>query len=299
MTRISARRIESLFKNLLLKAIHVLNPNFYYVDRMGLACARGALGAAARRIDPYDTRTWEFSAFSQNGEDGIIDRLTSMILEPNHYFIEIGSAEGLENNSSYLAFVKRYSGLMIEGDWFRSTVTERFMQPLNWGVRHLNLLVTPEMSERLKGECLHLDPDFTSLDIDGNDYYIARSLLDIGLRPKIFCVEYNSAYGPEQCLTIKYDPDFEYLTAHPSRLYYGVSIAGWRVLFESYGYKFVTVEMNGVNAFFVDPGALEDTFLRDLRPIEFRENFLQQAMHQCDWPEQFRLIEDMPYEAIA
>lgn len=40
-----------------------------------MSIARGAATAGLRAIDPLDPRTWEFSGFSQNGEDGIIDHL--------------------------------------------------------------------------------------------------------------------------------------------------------------------------------------------------------------------------------
>ena len=35
----------------------------------------------------------------------------------------------------------------------------------------------------------HENPDLFSLDIDGNDFYIAKAILDGGFRPKIFVVE--------------------------------------------------------------------------------------------------------------
>jgi hypothetical protein len=62
-------------------------------------------------------------------------------------------------------------------------------------------------------------------------------------------------------LTIEYARDFDFTRAHPTQLYYGVSIAGWRAGLERYGYRFVTVEQNGVNAFFVDPRHFEPCFL--------------------------------------
>ena len=122
--------------------------------------------------------------------------------------------------------------------------------------------------------------------------------MEIGFRPKIWCVEYNSAYGPTQSMTIEYDPEFNVERAHPSRLYYGVSLAAWKRFFSRYGYTFVTVERNGVNAFFVDPQAVDVTFMQDLRRIDFCENYAQRMWHKGDYTEQFKVIGHMPHQLI-
>jgi hypothetical protein len=43
--------------------------------KMQLAFARAAATAGIRVIDPANPESWEFSGFSQHGEDGIIDYL--------------------------------------------------------------------------------------------------------------------------------------------------------------------------------------------------------------------------------
>jgi len=57
------------------------------MQRMNMALSRGAATSALRNVDLTKPDTWEFSGFSQNGEDGIIDVLTRQILKPNRYFI--------------------------------------------------------------------------------------------------------------------------------------------------------------------------------------------------------------------
>src|SRR4029079_4576029 len=83
--------------------------------RIALALARAAATSSLRRIDPATPSTWEFSGFSQHGEDGILDYLCGHLRQPNRYFIEIGASNGLENNTTWLAVAKRYGGLMIDG----------------------------------------------------------------------------------------------------------------------------------------------------------------------------------------
>src|SRR3979411_658780 len=67
----------------------------YSRTRIGSALARAAATAPLRIINPKEPRTWEFSGFSQHGEDGIIDYLCSQLLRPNRFFFEIGAGDGL------------------------------------------------------------------------------------------------------------------------------------------------------------------------------------------------------------
>lgn len=285
-------RVKARTKALLLKPAFFFNASFAYMPRLSMAMSRGALNVAARQVDPINPATWEFSAFSQHGEDGVIDFLLTRIEHPNRYFVEIGASDGLENNSSYLAFAKRHAGLMVEGDPFKADHARRFLQPLNWAVRYLCLQVEPGDAATVLSHSLHRDPDFFSLDIDGNDYFVLEALLREGLRPKVICVEYNSAFGPDAAVSITYTPGLDYQTFHPSRLYYGVSIAGWRRLLEGFGYRFVTVESRGINGFFVDPAAV--SLPPGLQGLSFAENVAQMESHRCSWEQQFAQIEALP-----
>src|SRR5262249_45826552 len=151
---------------------------------------------------------WEFSGFSQHGEDGIIDYLTRRLHEPHGYFIEIGCANGLENNSTWLALGRSFSGLMVDGNQEDVEWARYILQPMNYGLTFHHAFVTRENVTRLRQLACFTDPDVISLDIDGNDYHIAEALLTAGFRPGIWVVEYNSAFGPTKCLTIPYRADF-------------------------------------------------------------------------------------------
>lgn len=157
------------------------------------------------------------------------------------------------------------------------------------------MFVTRENVTRLKSLAFHSDPDVFSLDIDGNDYFIAKAIFDAGFRPKIFVVEYNSVFGPEKNMTIEYREDFVFSDAHTSQLYYGVSIAGWLKFFKLKGYHFVTVDKNGVNAFFVDPAYFDPKFLGAINGSGFAENLYQLRKFRLPWHEQFKLISNQKF----
>jgi hypothetical protein len=266
---------------------------YAYAARVNLALARGALTAATRSVDPLAPATWEFAAFSQNGEDGIIDHLLSLIGRPNRYFLEIGASDGLENNSAYLAFARKYAGVMVEGDEFMSRCARTLLAPLNGAVDYINLFVETSDVPALIAGCRELAPDLFSLDIDGNDYHVAAACLAAGLRPKVICVEYNSAFGPDRALTVPYLVGFDHTAFHESHLYYGVSIRAWRSLLEGQGYRFVTVETNGVNAFFVDPS--EVALPEGVEPLQFAEIASQFHATRTGWRGQFEHVKNMPY----
>ena len=94
-------------------------------QRIAIALARGAR-MAARRVDLRDPASWEHSAFSQNGEDGVLDVLRNQLTHSNRSFVEIGAADGIDNNSAWLAIAEKYCGLMVEGDARKSWESPAF-----------------------------------------------------------------------------------------------------------------------------------------------------------------------------
>jgi hypothetical protein len=260
------------------------------MQRVNMALARGGATSALRTLDLTNPGTWEFCGFSQNGEDGIIDVLISQLTDSNRYFIEIGASDGLENNTTWLAMARRFSGLWIEGDRDASQWCEYIFGSMNYGVECVCEFIKRESIEHLKKKILHSNPDVFSLDIDGNDYFIVESVLASGMRPKIFVAEYNAVYGPDESVSIPYDETFCAKSSHPDNLYYGCSVKALRKLFESYGYRFVTVDFNGVNAFFVDPDSFDPGFLGSVKGIDYRENFSNACENKVPWHEQFELI---------
>ncbi len=267
-------------------------------QRITIALSKGAAMMHARNIDLTLPATWEFSGFSLNGEDGILDVLRKRLLTSNRYFIAVGIADGIESSATWLVVAEKYSGMMVEGDARLEARANHMMMGYSLGAESRHMFVTKHNAQELKAMAFYEDPDVFTLDIDGNDYYVAQALFDAGFRPKIFVVEYNSTYGPDQSITIEYRDDFYHTTAHPTHIYYGVSIAGWRKFFESKGYRFITVDQNGVNAFFVDPTYFDLAFLNGIKSLEFAENRYQYKKFRMPSEKQFALIADQKYVSI-
>jgi hypothetical protein len=259
-------------------------------------------------LDPHKPETWEFSGFSQHGEDGVTDYLCGKMLDRNRFFVEIGAADGTQNCTAWLAFVRQYNGLMIEGNEAQLASAKTALQPLNWGVHYIHSFVTQDNIQQVLKLCPYRNPDVFSLDIDGIDFYVARAVLKTKFRPKLFIVEYNSAFGPDESITVPYSPEFRRFQEHPSGLYYGVSIAAWRTLFRKHGYVFISTESSGTNAFFIDPAQFPAGFADTIKPVNFRMNYSDQngatrpapdeagdlVMRHLDWQSRSNMIKEMP-----
>lgn len=283
----------------LLKKISRYLHTLRSLERVSMSLARGGATSAARSVDLTRPSTWEFSGFSQNGEDGIIDVLLSNLKSPNRYFMEIGASDGLENNTAWLAQARRYAGLWIEGDPNLSARCRDLFEAMNYGVDIRNLFVTREGAGSLGRLSREREPDVFSLDIDGNDYHMMKALLAEGLSPKVCVVEYNSAFGPDLQVTVPYVPDFRVASGKGANLFYGCSLNAWKTLFARNGYAFVTVERNGVNAFFARRDAFVRGFVDGIEGLAFAENTSQLREYPGGWNAQLPLIDRSRLEVVS
>ena len=266
--------------------------------KINVALSTAAATAPLRLIDDTNPATWEFSGFSQNGEDGLIDYLTRRMVHSTRAFLEIGSSDGIENNTAWLVFARRFSGVMVEADGKKSKLSELAGPGLRAGVTCLNLFVDNDNLDTVLAHNAVEHLDVLSVDIDGIDYHVVSKLLEHGLRPAILAVEYNATFGPRRTVTVPYHPRFDYRRAHPSHLYFGASLGAWRWLARRHDMAFLTVEQNGVNAFFVDVNRFPHAFLAGVRGSKFRDNYYQRHAFQAGWEQRFELIKDMELEIV-
>lgn len=261
--------------------------------------SKGSLSLALRKIDDKNPLSWEFSVFSNGGEDGILDYLFDKIKNKTFTFLEIGSANGVNNNTAYLAIFKKFSGVMIEGDKFNSWLSKMVYRKYNSAVLSVNAFVSLNNIFELTKAFPPRDLDVLSIDIDGVDYFILEYILNNGFKPKIIIVEYNANYGPDRKICVPYKSDFNYSKEHPTRLYYGVSLNGWKILLSKFKYKFITVDSCGVNAFFVLSGEVDMNFIEFPAESGFRDNIYERSFYNMDYNARFKLIADCEYHEIS
>ena len=111
--------------------------------------------------------------------------------------------------------------------------------------------ITPGTVRDLQMSARHLHGglDVVSLDIDGNDYWVAEQLDLDGVR--IVVVEYQPLFGDVASVSVPPKDDFDRSAAHYSHLYYGASLRAFVSLMEARGFRFVGTNRAGNNAFFV------------------------------------------------
>jgi hypothetical protein len=199
---------------------------------------------------------YEFKAFSQSGEDGIISEIFNRIGTTNQFFVEFGVGNGLENNTAYL-LIKNWRGYWIEGSQsFCQSIRRDFAEPIERGQLTLqNAFITAENIETLfQDGAVPIEPDLLSIDIDGNDYWVWQSI--VNYRPRVVIVEYNAIYPPECSWVMQYNPKHQW--RYDS--YMGTSLKALEKLAERKGYRLVGCNFAGMNAFFVREDLLGDRF---------------------------------------
>ena len=212
----------------------------------------------------------EFRVFSQWGEDGIIDWLTSIVPIERQMFVEFGVQDYSEANTRFLLAHRNWSGLVFDSD--ESNVRAIRSRDTYWR-HHLHAaaeFVTAEnINQLLTRHGVSGDIGLLSIDIDGNDYWVWRAISVIS--PRIVVVEYNSRLGPDNAVTIPYRADFERGKAHHAMIYYGASLRALWKLAQEKGYALVGCNGAGNNAFFVR----SDVVPPALRAADTREVFVR------------------------
>ena len=147
-----------------------------------------------------------FKCFSQGDEDGILAEILRRLEIQTGRFVEIGVGPGGENNTRWLA----------ENGWYGLWIGQELLAAHPAGVAFLQATVTPATAPSLVGPT---PCGVFSLDIDGNDFWVLKALLESGFQPQIIIVEYNGTYDAETRYVMPYLPNYEWHTGQPFGLF--------------------------------------------------------------------------------
>jgi hypothetical protein len=199
-----------------------------------------------------DLQRAEFKVFSQFGEDGIIQYLVHVtrISPAERRFVEFGVESYQESNTRLLVLKDNWTGLVIDGD--RRNIRQIKNDRIYW--RHqlqasCAFIDAENINQLINAGGVVGDIGLLSIDIDGNDYWVWKSIS--GINPVLVVIEYNSVFGPDHAVSVPYDRAFRRGDAHFSHLYWGCSIKALEALGRSKGYALVGSNSAGNNAFFV------------------------------------------------
>jgi hypothetical protein len=245
------------------------------VQQTGLEELRSATGATEQRMQVLlrqqyrdlavrggplpDFADVEFRCNSQNGEDGILLYIFSLIGTTNRKALEICAGDGIECNTANLILNHGFRGLLFDGG------TEAIERGRAFYATHPNTCIRPPhlaavwitaetVNDQVAAHGFAGDIDLLSLDLDGNDYWVWQALTVV--RPRVVVLEFNSGCGPEVAATMSYKPDFR-MDATVTFSHYGASLSAFVKLGRAKGYRMIGVQLLGFNAFFVrdDVGA--------------------------------------------
>jgi hypothetical protein len=220
---------------------------------------------ATRQVDIQEE---EFSIFSQFGEDGIIQYLTSFVEIKHKTFIEFGVEDFTESNCRFLMMKDNWRGFVIDGS--ERNISRLVKSYFYWkhDIQAICAFVDKDNIEVLL-ELSGFDHDLgiLSIDLDGIDYFVLSSIKKY--KPRILICEFNPIFGPKRKVTVPYDKKFQRFEHHHSGLYWGASLSAINDVAIGLGYRLVGTNSAGHNAFFVR----EDLILPPLKRLDPEEAF--------------------------
>lgn len=206
----------------------------------------------------------QFRSFSQNGEDGILLYIFSIIGTTDKKCVEICAGDGIECNTANLIVNHGWIGLLVDGDEklvrrgreFYSRHPDTF----TWAPSFRCSWITRDSVNSIIHEAgVGGEIDLLSLDLDGMDYWIWEAIDAID--PRVVVLEYQDICGPDRAITVPYSDDFQAkMCTKLGPNYGGASLKAFVQLAAKRGYRLVGVERYGFNAFFIKRGLGEAEF---------------------------------------
>ena len=177
----------------------------------------------------------EKKIYSQNGEDGVIEKIMALLDIKQGFYVEFGAENGEECNTRNLRESVRWKGLLMDCAHENPQI---------------NLQKEFITAENICGlfQKYHVPDDFDllSVDIDYNDFYVWKAS-SMRYAPKVVVIEYNATHLFDEDKMVKYDPTASWDWTN----YYGASILSLFRLGRLQGYSLVYAENAGVNLFFI------------------------------------------------
>jgi len=207
-----------------------------------------------------------YKVYSQNDEDGIINSIFNDVGVDNKIFIEIGVGNGIENNTHNL-LLQDWNGVWIDSSTNNISKIKKFIIENDKLIISNKRITMENINEVIETSLLKMsnyknekDVDFFSIDIDSIDIFCINKLEVV--KPKVICIEYNSLFPPPMKITINnnYKEDWSHDDYHGASLSYICNILAKK------GYKLVSCNITGLNAFFVNVEYHEKCKTKDLSP---------------------------------
>ena len=195
--------------------------------------------------DEIDLLFYEKKLISQNGEDGLFEKIFNLIGTTSKYYVDFGAGNGhFWSNSKYLRKKFGWKGLLLDGKKY---------PPKTAANLHQEFITAENINKIFEKYKVPQEFDLISIDIDGNDFYVWKSLSKF-YSPRVVVIEFNSRFNFDQDRVMKYSP---FKVWNNVTEYYGSSILAFYKLGRSLGYSLVYQESCGINLFFIRDDILQ------------------------------------------
>jgi len=214
----------------------------------------------------------EFRNYSQNGEDGILWYIFSIIGTTNKRCVEICAGSGEQCNTSNLIINHGWTGMLCDGAESNVSRGQQFFashpDTLQYPPKFVHAWITAENVDSLIGSnSFGGEIDLLSLDIDGIDYWLWNAIKVAS--PRVVIAEVQAIWGAERSVTVPYRPDFRAGFFKGFGIYSGASLPAFVKLAKSKGYRLVGCQRYGFNAVFLR----NDVGERDFPEVSARDCF--------------------------
>ncbi len=207
-------------------------------------------------------RDVEFRCCSQNGEDGILLYIFSILGTTNQRCVEVCAGDGVQCNTANFIINHGWDGLLFDGNEELITSGRNYYANCKDTLIQRPTLVhawitVDNINSLIRSNGFEGDIDLLSLDMDGMDYWVWKAI-DC-MRPRVVVLECRSEWGPERSVTVPYKPDFA-IHYDGKPWYGGASLPAFVKLGRQKGYRLVGSICHRFNAFFIRTGIGEDVF---------------------------------------
>jgi hypothetical protein len=169
----------------------------------------------------------EFRNHSQNGEDGILWYVFSLIGTTKKECVEICAGDGTQCNCANLIINHGWTGLLFDGDARSISAGQVFYRShpdtFTYPPKLVHAWVTAEnVNDLISANGFRGEVDLLSLDIDGVDYWVWKAIDAVA--PRVVIAEVQAIWGCQTSVTVPYSPDFKAEFVQGFGVYSGASL---------------------------------------------------------------------------
>lgn len=157
-------------------------------------------------MNSIDFSQYGYKKYSQFNQDGIIEKIFDSIGTTNKFFVEFGSNGFIDGggNTAYLRERFGMDGLLMDGSEHPYHEEDDKNPDFE---RRIEFVSAENINSLFEKYSVPSTFDFLSVDIDGEDYWVMKSLDLEKHRPRVICVETNWHMHPSLKIAQKHNPN--------------------------------------------------------------------------------------------